>query len=207
MYTLHARNQAGSMAPEALLAVLGVPHQCVTVARNASGAYPDAFLRLNPRGEVPTLVLPDGTVMTESAAIMIHLADLHPGAGLAPPHGTPERASYLRWFLYLATTLYMSDLRFFYPERYTDDPSGAAAIRSRAADHMRQEYAVYAAALGEGPFFLGPRLSALDIYAAMICTWAPDVPVLFATHPHLRRMHDAVLENEAIRAVWQRNGL
>lgn len=207
MYTLYARNQAGSLAPEALLAALGARHDLILITRDASGAYPESFLRLSPRGEVPTLVLPDGTVMTESAAIMIHVADLHPEAGLAPPHGTPERASYLRWFLYLATTLYMSDLRYFYPERYTDDPSGAAAIKSRAADHMGQEYAVYAAALGEGPFMLGERMSALDIYAAMICTWAPDVPALFATHPNLKRMHDAVVENPAVRAVWQRNGL
>jgi glutathione S-transferase/GST-like protein len=207
MYTLYARNGAGSMAPEALLAALGASCEVVTVERDADGRFPDFFHKLNPRAEVPTLVLPDKSIMTESAAMMIHLADLHPEAGLAPLPGTPERASYLRWMLYLATTLYMSDLRFFYPARYSADDGAADGIKRRAEQHMMQEYAVYADALGQGPFILGRRMCATDIYAAMLCTWAPDVPAFFAQHPGLKRMHDAVLENPAIAAVWKRNGL
>lgn len=207
MYTLYAHNGAGSMAPEALLAACGAAYDVITVERGPNGRYPDALIALNPRGEVPTLVQPDKPIMTESAAIMIHLADLHPQAGLAPPPGAPERANYLRWMLYLATTLYMSDLRFFYPARYSTNESAAEGIKARAAEQMMQEYAVYAQALGQGPFILGSRMCATDIYAAMICTWAPNVSALFATHPNLKRMHDAVLENPAIAAVWKRNGL
>ena len=64
--------------------------------------------------------------------MMIHIADLFPEAGFAPALGSPERAQFLRWQVYLATTVYMSELRLFYPDRYTADPAGAEAVKARA---------------------------------------------------------------------------
>ena len=207
MYTLYCRNTAGSVAPEALLAACGADYKVIVLERKPDGSFEDFFHRINPKAEVPTLVLPDDSVMTESAAMMIHIADLHPEAGFAPPIGSPDRARFLRWQIYLATTLYMSDLRLFYPQRYTVNPAEADGIKARAAETMAQEFAIYAEALGDGPFILGSRMCAADIYAAMLCTWAPDMKALFATHPSLARMYDAVLENEAVRRVWERNGM
>lgn len=206
MYKLYARNTAGSMAVEALLAACGAPYEVIVLDRRPDGSFEPFFHAINPKAEVPTLILPDGSVMTESAAMMILIAELHPDAGLAPPAGAADRARFLRWLVYLASALYGSDLRLFYPHRYTTDAAGAEGIKARAAETMMQEFAIYAEALGEGPFMLG-RLSALDIYAAMLCSWAPDVAALFAAHPNLRRMYDAVLENEAVARVWERNGV
>ena len=206
MYTLYARNTAGSMAPEALLALAGADYKVIVLQRKPDGSFHDFFHELNPKAEVPTLILPDDSVMTESAAIMIHLADLYPDKGLAPAIGTPERARYLRWMIYLATQLYPSDLRLFYPERYTADPAGAAAIKIRAEEMMMAEFAIYAGALGDGPFLLGSRMTAVDIYAAMLCSWAPDVARLFAAHPNLGRMYEAVVAVPQVKAVWARNG-
>lgn len=206
MYTLYARNGAGSMAPEALLAACGADYKVIVVERNPDGSFPEYFHRINPKAEVPTLVLPDDSVMTESAAMMIYLADLFPAAGLAPGLGSASRARYLRWQVYLAATIYMSDLRLFYPARFSTDPAAADGIKAKAAQMMNAEFAIYAAALGEGPFILGAAMSAADIYAAMLCTWAPDKAALFATHPSLHRMYEAVLSRPEIRAVWTRNG-
>jgi glutathione S-transferase len=206
MYTLYARNTAGSMAPEALLAACGAEYRVIVLERKPDGSFEEFFHKINPKAEVPTLVLPDDSIMTESAAMMIHLADLHPEAGLSPAIGTPERARYLRWLLFLATSLYMSDLRLFYPHRYTVNASESSGIKARAEEMMMQEFAIYAEALGEGPFLLGSRMSAADIYAAMLCTWAPDVEALFTAHPALARMYEGVLTNEAVKRVWERNG-
>jgi len=206
MYTLYARNGAGSVAVEALLAACGADYTVVVLDRKPDGSFEDFFHDINPKAEVPTLVLPNDSVMTESAAMMIYIAEQFPEAGLAPAADHPERAAFLRWQVYLATALYMSDLRLFYPQRYTKDAAGAEGIRARAEETMMQEFAIYAEALGDSPFML-TDFSAVDIYAAMLCTWAPDVPALFAKHPALKRMYDAVLENEAVRKVWERNGM
>jgi glutathione S-transferase len=206
MYTLYARNGAGSMAPEALLAACGADYKVIVVERMPDGSFPEYFHRINPKAEVPTLVLPDDSVMTESAAMMIYLADLFPAAGMAPAIGAAARARYLRWQVYLAATIYMSDLRLFYPARFSTDPAAADGIKAKAAQAMDAEFAIYAAALGQGPFILGAEMSAVDIYAAMLCTWTPDKGELFARHPNLKRMYDAVLSRPEIKAVWERNG-
>lgn len=204
MYTLFARNGAGSVAVEALLAACGADYKVVVLNRTADGAFEDFFHAINPKAEVPTLVLPDDSVMTESAAMMIHIAEQHPKAGLAPQPGEPGRAQFLRWQVYLAAALYGSDLRLFYPQRFTTDPAGAEGVKARATEMMAHEFRIYAEALGERTFMLG-RFSALDIYAAMLCTWAPDMAALFAKHPNLKRMYEAVLENAAVKKVWARN--
>lgn len=206
MFTLYCRDNAGSMAPEALLAACGAEYRVIVLERKPDGSFHDFFHKINPKAEVPTLVLPDDSVMTESAAMMIHIADQFPEAGFAPAQGSPARAQFLRWQVYLATTLYMSDLRLFYPERYTADAGGAGAVKARAVETMAREFAIYADALGDNPFILGNRMSAPDIYAAMLCTWAPDMKALFASHPNIGRMYDGVLAHPKIKAVWERNG-
>lgn len=191
---------------EALLAELGVEHRIVTVEKGADG-FNDAGLRaLNPRCEVPTLVMPDHSIMTESAAMMIYLADMHADAGLAPAVNAPERTAFLRWMIYCATTIYMSDLRYFFPERYTT-AKDAAGVREKADRQMAEEYAILAEALANSPFLAGERFSAVDIYAAMMISWAPDVASLLAKHPRLATYYRSITERPKIAKVWARNGL
>ena len=206
MFKLHARRGAGSMAVEALLAECDIPYRVEDVERGPDGKLPASFLAINPRGEVPALILHDGSVMTESAAMMIYLADLYPDTGLAPPPASPLRPRYLRWLVFFATTIYMSDLRMYYPQRYTDDPAGADAVKRQAIAHMAREFEIFAAALGAGPYILGETFSAADIYAAMLASWADDVPALFARHPNIKALYDRVTARPRIAKVWERNG-
>jgi glutathione S-transferase len=207
MYKLYARNNAGSAAVEALLALLGVAHEMVLVEKTNGGAAPDWYLAINPRGEIPALGLPDGSVMTESAAMMIHLADAHPEAGLAPAVGTAARAQYLRWLVYMAAAPYTSDLRMYYPQRYSTDASHVDAIKAQAIIDLARDFDIFAAQMGDGPFILGNAISAVDLYAAMLLTWSNDVDGLFDKHPKLKRLYDAVAANSAVRKVWDRNGM
>src|SRR5579871_3340123 len=70
-------------------------------------------------GKIPVLVLPDGAVISESAAILIHLTDLYPTARLAPPRATTAHARFLQWMTFLSSTLYETALRYYYAERYS----------------------------------------------------------------------------------------
>jgi len=207
MYRLYADRNCGSMAIEAVLALAGAPHQVEDVARGADRKFPEWLHRINPKGQVPTLVLPDDSVMTESAAMLIHLCDIFPEAGLAPAVTSPQRPRYLRWLVYLATAVYISDLRYYYPDRYSTDAAAAPGIKARAAEAIARDFAIYAEALGQRPFILGDTMSAVDIYAAMLATWVPDMGELFTRHPNLKAMYDAVVAEPRIAAVWARNGL
>lgn len=206
MYKLIARHGAGSVAVEALLAHMQLPHEVINVTRDAQMRLPDFVSKLNPVAQVPTLVLPSGEVLTESAAMMIYLADTHPEKGLSPALNDPRRARFLRWMLFLAAAIYNSDLRMYYPERYTTDAAAASSIKAKAVADITREFAVLAEALGDGPYFLGETFSALDVYAAMLITWAPDLDAQWAAHPNLKALHSRVALRPLIAPVWAKNG-
>ncbi|MGE0241500.1 MAG: glutathione S-transferase family protein [Parvibaculaceae bacterium] len=205
MYRLYGRPGTGSVAIEAILEAAGTPYEVTIVERSANGEVPEKLAGLNPMGQVPVLRLPDGGIMTESAAIALYLADRHPEAGLAPSPQSAERAAYLRWMVYLAANVYMTGLAAYYPDRYTSDQNGGKCVKSAALNRMAREWEIYADALGDKSYILGDRMSAADIYAAMQATWNFDVPVFFKKHPNLRAMYDRVTAHPAIAKVWGRN--
>ena len=207
MFTLFGRAGSGSVVVECLLELAGAGYRMEDVPPGDGRSAPLAYRALNPLGQVPTLLLPDGAVMTESAAITIHLCDLFPGLGLAPAAGTPARGQFLRWLFFCAASLYASNMRLYYGERYTDDADGGQAVKTEAESRLAREWAVVAEGLGAKPFMLGGAMSALDIYVAMLIDWNSDVAAFRALHPNLAAMRDRVAAVPKIADVWQRNGL
>ena len=205
MFKLYARPSAGSAAVEALLTECGAAFEIIDILREPDGTVPRSYLQINPRGEVPTLRLPDNSIMTESAAMMVYLADLHPAAGLAPSVTSPLRGRYLRWMLFFATGVYMADLRMYFPARHSTDAGHADAIKAKAIEDMERDYDIFAEALGEGPFILGQSMSAVDIYAAMLLSWAPDVAQLFARHGKNLERHRTKTVSRACRIALARS--
>lgn len=86
-----------------MLEEVGAPYELVQVEFPKDGQRDPTILAVNPMGKIPALVLDDGTLVTETPAILAHLADLYPEAGLAPAPGTPERGSYYRWLFFLGS--------------------------------------------------------------------------------------------------------
>jgi glutathione S-transferase len=206
MFKLYARAGAGSAAVEALLAVSGLSYELINVPREPDRSITSWFRAINSRGEVPALQLPDGTIMTESAAMMIYLADL--AEGLAPAVSASDRPAYLRWMVYLATAPYTSYLRMYYPARHSTDAAHAPSIKARAMADIDRDFDFLAddmQNMSHGPFILGKELSAVDIYAAMLIAWAPDIQVLTARQPVLGELYRAVSKIPVIRKVFDRN--
>ena len=106
MYKLFWSKSAGSMAPEVLFEEIGAAYEKVLVDLDKEQNRSAEFLAVNPMGQIPALVLPDGTLMTESAAMVLHICDRHPEAKLAPPAGGSESARFQRWLVYMAAALY-----------------------------------------------------------------------------------------------------
>lgn len=207
MYTLYGRPGSGSGAVEAILRLADIPCDIVDLGRWPDGEPPADLLAINPLGQVPTLVLPDGGVLTESAAICVYLADLHPSASLSPTLADPARADFLRWMFYLSANVYMSELRYFYPHRYTSETASSEAVKSAALERKTFEWTVFADALGDKPFALGDTLSAVDIYAAMLISWIEDLDAFCERFPGLKGLYRRVADVPQIAAVWARHGM
>lgn len=129
----------------------------------------DRFLELSPLRQVPVLTLPDGRSITESAAMLIYLADANPGSGLAPAPTAPDRAEFLRALLLQATALYPALLRWFYSERGTVDPAGREAVKEAAVAEADRYLLVIDRALeGRDWPARGDSMTVADIYLLML---------------------------------------
>ena len=204
MIQLHYYPSTASMAPHILLRELVVPFELLLVDRTQNAQKMTAYLRLNPNGLIPVLTSNDEEgelVLYEAAAICLHLCDMHPASNLAPAVGTPERAHFYKWLMWLTNTLQATLINYFYPERWVnvDNDVGAAQVKSQAEikvgvllDQLDAELARQAL-LHTEPWLLGANYSAVDIYTLMLCRWtrnfaskpARDRPQL---GPYLQRM-------------------
>ena len=202
MYTLYWSADSGAFAVQAVLEELGQPYRREVMSTAAGDHRTPAFLAVNPMAQIPALRLPDGTIVTESGAMVAHLCDAHPEAGLLPAPGTSGRAEAYRWLFWLATGLYKSDLRYYYPDRYTADPAGAEAVKAAALARMDHLLAIAETLIGAGPYALGERFSAVDLYLFMLVLWHPDPVAARERHPRLGELVRRVRQRPAVERIW-----
>lgn len=205
MYTLYWAKDSGALAPQIVLEECGAEYLRQPVDLDRGEEATEAFLAINPRGQVPALQLDDGSIVTESAAIVLHLADSHPQAGLLPPPGSHERARVYRWLFYAAANLYEGVLRFYYSDRYTTQASQAAEVRESARAFIDYAWDLLENELGEGPYFLGQSVSVIDPYLLMLVNWHGDRETLFARNAKLKRLCAAVRARPAVERIWHMN--
>jgi glutathione S-transferase len=210
--TLHYNPGSASMTPHLLLRELGVPFTLQLVDRAQNAHKTPAYLKLNPNGLIP--VLQDGgLVLYETAAIVLHLIDTHPQAGLAPAVGTPERAEFYKWLVWLSSTVQAMAPHYFYSDRMVapGNTAGAAEVKAQAEARISSLMDQIDARLATGPWMLGERFSALDPYTFMLCRWTRGMTRPARTLPHigpyLQRMlarpaTQAVLAAEELPAPW-----
>jgi glutathione S-transferase len=206
MYTLYYSPGSASMSPQAVLEEIGAPYK-LQLVDTANGEHQQpAYLKINPAGKVPALGLEDGTSMAEAAGICIYLADRHPEAGLAPAVTDSARPTYLQWFLHLTNTLQPADLRFYYSERYTADADGAAGVKTRASEEVAETWTRIDRHLAaKGPYLLGDRFSAADIFCFMLSTWQDCCPDLNTRFPHVKKLADLVGARPAVQRMLKSN--
>ncbi|HVK78719.1 MAG TPA: glutathione S-transferase family protein [Kofleriaceae bacterium] len=206
MLTLHYSPGTASLVVHWLLLELDVPHELRRVDLDAGEQKSPAYLKLNPAGRVPTLVV-DGQAIGEAAAIVMHLADLHPAARLAPAPGTPARASYYQWMFFAANTLQPAYRAWFYPT----EPAGEAhvdAVKAQARTQIEAAWERVAAHFDDGrPYLLGDELSAADFMITMLMRWSRNMPRPAHTAPSLAAYAARMKARPTFRELYAREGL
>jgi GST-like protein len=195
----------GSAIVEAQLVWLDLPFDYVkTGDLLGSEEARRALERVNPLAQVPTLVLADGRVLTESAAITLYLSDLTGRDDLVPPPQAPERAEFLRWLIYLVANIYPTFTYADVPARFVEVEAAQKPFRT-ALDRYGERLWRNVEAAAKGPWFLGARFSALDLYLAVMTRWRPKRP-WFAEHaPKLHAAAEAADATPRLKEVWARN--
>ncbi|WP_281683756.1 glutathione S-transferase family protein [Thalassobaculum salexigens] len=206
-HVLYWSGRAGSLAPLCLLIEGGVPHETVQVDTSRRAHKTADYLRdVHPLGTVPALRLPDGQVILESGAMVLHLAELAPS--LAPAAGSADRAMFLNWVAYGAGSLYPAYQRVYHTDHIVPDEAGRPAAREAAVVALDRCWDVVEAALEAGrPGLFGDRPGAADVYLAMLALWHPAPERLAAACPKVRAMKDAVWALPSMRQALAVHGL
>ncbi|MGI4861679.1 MAG: glutathione S-transferase family protein [Janthinobacterium lividum] len=183
-YILYYSPATASMAVHWLLIELGVPFEARLVDIETGVQKAPDYLRLNPAGRVPTLVV-DGVPHGESAALLMLLAERHPEAALAPAAGTRQRAEWLETMVYLANTFLPAMRDWFYAD--TDgEPAGGEAVRALARRRIEAALDRLDGRLADGrAYFVNGQLSTVDFLALVLMRWTRNMPRPATTWPHL----------------------
>lgn len=172
-YTLYTRPGSGGFVTEAAFELASVPYDRVEIRKGVDDKPGTGYRKISPLGQVPALVLADGTAITESVAISLLICDLHAPGVLAPLPDSPERGPFLRWLMFMSSAIYPAILRHFYTDRYTADPAGTSAVQAAALAEIDRDFAIVDNALGGGQWLAGPEFTIADVYLLMLAYWHP----------------------------------
>ncbi|MBA4012404.1 MAG: glutathione S-transferase [Phenylobacterium sp.] len=201
-YVVHGAAGSGSVPVEATLTLLGLPYRVVENAPWASRAAADAVGQINRQRQVPAVITPDGELLTESAAILIHLADRHPQAGLAPAIDAAERAQFLRWMIYLPAQVYSMFWVRDDPSRLAADPAAEQVISERTAQRIADCWRMMDEQVAPSDYILSDALSVLDLYVAVMSRWTPRRKVFYQVAPKLAEVVRRVDAEPRLAAFW-----
>jgi glutathione S-transferase len=160
----------------------------------------EAFIALNPRGQVPALALPD-RVLTESLAILYHLTAAGAGAGggaYTYPAGTPDSDRLNQVLSYLVSSFHSSWVQVFHPYRYAEDVGAQDLIREKALGIVRKKYAqIEANFLRQDSFF--EKLTIADAYFFGLARWGDRFFDVRSSYPKVGRFMDCLSTEPSVR--------
>jgi GST-like protein len=210
-YVLYGSRNSGSSAVEAALEIARAPYRIVSAASWDKKSARAELKRVNPLMQIPTLVTPDGTVLTESAACLIHLALVHPRAGLLPKEPA-LRAQALRALVFVAANCYAAIGIIDYPARWLGKGDDAAAERLRRGTRRRLHklWELFAdtfagSAADEGFLFGAAQPGAADLLAAVVSRWSGARKHLAKKRPALHALLERVEAHPKVAAVFERH--
>ncbi|MDF7673782.1 glutathione S-transferase family protein [Acetobacteraceae bacterium ESL0709] len=195
MYKLYAAYGTMGLPAHITLEALNVPYEIKYLDLAAGEQKSPEYLKINPNGRVPALVLEDGQVIYESSAVLLTLADAHPEAGLSPRLNDPRRPIFLQWMFFLTNSLQDAMLNSHYPARLVGDVSEeVSGIVSKGAMRQAKHYLeiIEDYLAQHGPYFLGDKVSVADFHFSLCCRALRSSSVPPRSFPHIAGLLDKI---------------
>ena len=205
-YVVYGQKGSGSVPVEATLLLLGEPYKLIEPAPSENPEAGDIteqeMARINPMRQIPALILPNGELMTESAAILIHLADSHPAARLSPAADDPRRPAFLRWMSFVSAQIYALVWVRDDPSRLAVNEAHKPVIMERTAERIAYCWRVMDEQINPGRHLLGDDLSVLDLYVTVESYWGPGRERFYREAPKMTEVVRRVDEDPRLAAFW-----
>jgi len=203
-YTIYGALGSGSVPVEATLTLLGQPYAVIEAPTWEGESQAAKVAVVNPLKQIPALVTPAGETITESAAILIWLADRHPQAGLSPALDAPERAQFLRWMTFIPASIYSLFWVRDEPSRLVgDDAEMQARVKAATAERILDCWAMMESQLEPGRYLLGDQMTVLDLYVAVVSRWGPRRVRFYEVAPRMAEVVRRVDADPRLTDLWE----
>ncbi len=153
------------------------------------------YRELAPQGAVPVIALPDGTLLSESTAVLQYIADRDPGKQLAPPWGSIERYRLMEWLNFVSTELHKKLMWPVFSSKASD------AMKAWAREHAGPTLEHVARQLGDREFALGDRFTVADAYLWWTLFVAPHGGISLGRHPSLKAYVERIRQRPSVAAA------
>ena len=167
----YAKNSA-AYAPHILLEDIGVAYEAVEIDFKSGEQRSDAYLAINPKGRLPSLVTDEG-ILTETPAILLYLAQVFPEHKLIPNEPF-ELATAMAFNLYMASTVHVAHAHKHRGHRWADDSAAQESMRAKVLENMTECARMIETHYFKGPYVLGENYSICDPYLALVTRWLRD---------------------------------
>ncbi len=192
---------ACSLAPHIVLRELGLPFELVKVdTRSHKTEHGDDFYAINPKGQVPTLALPNGEVLTEGPIIAQWIGDQATPNHLVPALGSLARYRLQEWQNYITSELHKS-----FTPLFAGDFDATTKATMRAV--LRKKFEWVNVQLQNRSFLLGEHFSAADAYLFVVSQWANYVDLDLSGLANLSAFLQRVAARPAVRAALKAEGM
>lgn len=207
MYTLYYSPGAASMCVHLALLETNAPHELILVDLAAGQQRDPAYLKLNPNGVVPTLLI-DGKPFYEAAAALMTIAERHPEAKLVPPADSLARAAWNQWIVHLANTLQPAFRLWFYPQDIAADAASQDGVKAAAQRKVEAAWDRLEAHLSaNGPYLLSDAPSAADLLLIMLMRWSRNMPKPVTQWPALAAYASRMKSRPSWKRLYEIEGL
>ncbi|MEA1677402.1 glutathione S-transferase family protein [Nitrospirillum sp. BR 11163] len=210
-YTLFYFPGNANLAPHMALEEISVPYELALLDRANAEHKAAPYLARNPTGRIPTLLArqPDGNEETvfETAAILLHLADRHPEAKLAPAPGAAGRGRFLTWLFHLTNTIQPEYRVFYYPEQHVTDPVHVADAKATAERRLCQMFALVDRELATRPYIAADHLTVADFLLLMLVRWGRNFTHPPRDLPQVGRLCAELLARPSVQRAFAQEGL
>ena len=192
---------ACSLASHIALHETGLPFEIdkfiSSTGKTASG---EDFMRVNPKGYVPTIKLDDGNILTEGAAVLQYIADQNPASGLAPKAGTMERYRLQEWLTYIGTEIHKTFSPLF-------NKAVSSEVKDRALELLTRRLGYVETQLASKPYLMGNSFTVADAYLFVVVSWSNRVGFDLAQFPRIQDCLSRIALRPAVQAAMKAEGL
>ena len=192
---------ACSLSPHIALHEAGLPHELVKVDLRAKKLENgDDYLKVNPKGQVPALVLDNGELVTEGPVIVQMIADKAAAKNLAPAANSPERYKLQEWLTYINGELHKNIGPLFNPA-LSDDAKGVFKDRAMG------KFKYLETRLAGRDYLMGKEFTVADGYLFTMLTWAERMKFDMSGLPNLTAYKTRVAARPKVQEALTKEGL